>query len=243
MTTPPFSYDFTGKTALVTGAGGNLGSAVAQAFYEYGAQVVAADRREDLAHLYPSWADDRRVLLAGGVDFMDPAPVQSLVKLTLDRFKRLDILVNTIGGYRAGQPLHETPLETWDLMLNLNLRTTLLSCQAALPAMLAQESGKIVNIAAASALKGDAKSAAYSASKSAVARLTESLSAETRRRGINVNAILPSVIDTPQNRESMPDADFSLWVTPEAMAQVVLFLCSPGADPIHGVLLPVFGRR
>lgn len=243
MTTPPIFYDFTGKTALVTGAGGNLGSAVAQAFYESGAQVVAADRREDLARLYPSWADDRRVLLAGGVDFMDPAAVQSLVKLTLDRFEHLDILVNTIGGYRAGQPLHETPLETWDLMLNLNLRTTLLSCQAALPAMLAQERGKIVNIAAASALKGDANSAAYSASKSAVARLTESLSAETRRKGINVNAILPSVIDTPQNRESMPDADFSLWVTPEDMAQVVLFLCSPGADPIHGVLLPVFGRR
>lgn len=237
------TYDFTGKTALVTGGGGNLGQAVARAFYQSGAQVVVADRLADLPDLFPSWQGDQRVWVAGGIDFLDPEAVQKLVSQAVSRFQGLHILVNTVGGYRAGKPVHETPLETWDFMLDLNLRTTLYAIRAVLPSMLAQEAGKIVNIAAASALKGDANSAAYAASKSAVARLTESLSAETRRKGINVNAILPSVIDTPQNRASMPDADYSLWVTPEAMAQVILFLCSQGADPIHGVLLPVFGSR
>jgi NAD(P)-dependent dehydrogenase (short-subunit alcohol dehydrogenase family) len=237
------TYDFSGQTALVTGGGGNLGQAVAHAFYQSGARVVVADRRADLQSLFPSWQGDERVWVAGGVDFLDPEAVQNLVNQTVQRFRSLDILVNTVGGYRAGQPVHETPLETWDFMMDLNLRTTLYAIRAALPSMLAQGAGKIVNTAAASALKGDANSAAYAASKSAVARLTESLSAETRRKGINVNAILPSAIDTPQNRAAMPNADTSLWVTPESIAQVILFLCSPASAPIHGVLLPVFGKR
>ena len=173
------TYDFSGQTALVTGGGGNLGQAVAGAFYQSGARVVVADRRADLQSLFPAWQTDERVWMAGGVDFLDPEAVQNLVNQAVQRFQSLDILVNTVGGYRAGQPVHETPLETWDFMMDLNLRTTLHAIHAALPSMLAQGAGKIVNTAASSALKGDANSAAYSASKSAVARLTESLSAET----------------------------------------------------------------
>lgn len=134
-------------------------------------------------------------------------------------------------------------LETWDFLWALNLRSTLNTCRAVVPAMVARRQGRIINVAAAAALQGQANSAAYAASKSAVVRLTESLSAEVKRPGVNVNAVAPSVIDTPQNRAAMPNADFSLWVTPEALARVSAFLASDAAAPVHGVLLPVFGAR
>jgi NAD(P)-dependent dehydrogenase (short-subunit alcohol dehydrogenase family) len=151
------------------------------------------------------------------------------------------VLVNTIGGYRAGKPVHELDLATWDLMLNLNARSTLVMCKAAIPVMLGQGRGKIINVAARSGVAGSANHAAYSASKAAVMRLTESMAAEVRERGINVNCILPSTIDSPDNREAMPKADARKWVKPESMAEVVLFLASEAARDIHGVALPVYG--
>jgi NAD(P)-dependent dehydrogenase (short-subunit alcohol dehydrogenase family) len=180
---------------------------------------------------------------AEGVDVIDPAAVDEVVQATLHRFGKIDILVNTVGGYRAGTPVHETPIETWDFMMSLNARSAFVMSRAVLPAMLKQGRGKIINISAGSALKGGANSAAYAASKSAVARLTESMAEEYKRLGININAILPGTIDTPQNREAMPKADFSLWVKPEMIARVVLFLASEDASPIHGALIPVFGRK
>jgi NAD(P)-dependent dehydrogenase (short-subunit alcohol dehydrogenase family) len=168
--------------------------------------------------------------------------VRAAIGGVIERFGRIDVLINAIGGYRAGQPVHETPLETWDFMLNLNARSLFVISQAVAPHMLAQKHGKIVNVSARAALSGGAKMAAYSISKSAVVRLTESMAAELKDDGINVNCILPGTIDTPQNREATPDADFDRWVKPEAMADVILFLASDLARAITGAAVPVYGR-
>ncbi|MDW8326045.1 MAG: SDR family NAD(P)-dependent oxidoreductase [Anaerolineales bacterium] len=237
---PDVTFDFTGRVVLITGGNGNLGRAVARLFFDSGATVVVTDRRADFTLPFP---DTGRAFAEGGVDVTDPAAANALVARVLERFGRIDVLVNTVGGYRAGQSVPETSPETWDFLWALNLRSTLNMCRAVVPAMLERRQGKIINVAAAAALQGQANSAAYAASKSAVVRLTESLSAEVKRQGINVNAVAPSVIDTPQNRAAMPNADFSLWVTPEALARVIAFLASDAAAPIHGVLLPVFGAR
>jgi NAD(P)-dependent dehydrogenase (short-subunit alcohol dehydrogenase family) len=150
--------------------------------------------------------------------------------------------VNTVGGFEAGQPLHETPLETWERMLDLNARSVFVACQAAIPALLEQGAGKIVNVSARAGLAGMANSAAYSAAKSAVIRLTESMSAELKNEGINVNCVVPGRIDTPRNRQEMPQSDFTRWVKPESLAEVILFLASDAARDIHGAAIPVYGR-
>lgn len=237
-------YDFIGQVALVTGGSGNLGKSVVEQFYAAGAKVVAVDQgAAKLGELSPDWINAPEVYRIGGIDVTDGMSVEQMVEAVLSRFGKIDILVNTVGGYRAGAPVHETSLETWDFMMNLNARSAFMVSRAVLPVMLRQGGGKIVNIAASSAQKGSANSAAYAASKSAVARLTESMADEYKRQGINVNAILPGTIDTPQNRQAMPQADHSLWVTPAELARVILFLSSSDASPIHGALVPVFGKK
>jgi NAD(P)-dependent dehydrogenase (short-subunit alcohol dehydrogenase family) len=154
----------------------------------------------------------------------------------------VDVLVNTVGGFRAGTPLHETPLETFDFMMNLNARTVYIAARAVLPPMLARGYGKIISIAARPGLEGRANQAAYAASKAAVLRLTESMAAEYKMKGINVNAVIPGTIDTPQNRAAMPDAEVSKWVQPESLADVIAFLASDLARDVHGVGLEVVGR-
>jgi NAD(P)-dependent dehydrogenase (short-subunit alcohol dehydrogenase family) len=163
-----------------------------------------------------------------------------MVDETINRFGRIDVLVNVAGGYRGGTPVHETPLTTWDFLLNLNARTVYSVSSAVIPAMLRQGSGKIVNVAARAALQGAAKMGAYSASKSAVIRLTEAMAAELKNDGINVNCVLPGTIDTPQNRATMK-GDPSRWVAPQAIADVILFLSSGAARAIHGAAIPVYG--
>jgi len=159
----------------------------------------------------------------------------------MEKFGRIDVLVNTVGGYAAGDAVHQTDYEQFDFMINLNLKTAVLACQAVIPIMVEKKGGKIINIGSRAGLKGGANSAAYSASKAAVIRLTESISAEVRAEGINVNCVLPGIIDTPQNREAMPKANFSHWVTPQSIARVILFLASDDAKDIHGVSVPVYG--
>jgi NAD(P)-dependent dehydrogenase (short-subunit alcohol dehydrogenase family) len=151
------------------------------------------------------------------------------------------VLANIAGGFRSGAPVHETTLEAWQFMLDLNARTVLVTARAVVPHMRQQKSGKIINVASRDALQGRANSAAYAAAKSAVMRLTESMSAELKESGINVNCIIPGTLDTPQNRDATPDADFSRWVQPEEIASVILFLASPQARAIHGVCVPVLG--
>ncbi len=236
-------FDFTDRVAIVTGTGGNLGAAVARLFIASGARIVLVDRDvERLRAAFPesvSWPD--RVQLASA-DLTDPASVGQLVSGALDHFGQIDILANSVGGYRAGTPVHETPVETWDFMLNLNARTAFVISQAVIPPMLARGTGKIVHVAARAGLSGTANNAAYTASKSAVIRLVESLGAELRHKGINANCVLPGTIDTPQNREAMPTADFSKWVSPESIANVIAFLCSDEASAINGAAIPVYGR-
>lgn len=235
-------FDFTDRVVIVTGAGGNLGSAVARGFLQAGARMCLTDRGSELLmQRYPDMKSDADHYLAGRVDANDPDAMQAMVEEVVGRLGRLDVLVNTVGGYRAGSPVHEAPIEDWDFMMNLNARTAFIASQAVVPHMLRQRSGKIIHIAARPGLQGRANSAAYGASKSGVFRLTESLSAELRESGINVNCVIPGTLDTPQNRESMPEADISRWVSPESLAGVILFLASPAARDIHGAAVPVYG--
>jgi len=230
------------RIVLVTGAAGSLGRSVVKTFLAAEAGLVLVDRAPDrLPRLFPELVDAPGHLLATAVDVGDVEAVQAMVDRVVARFGRIDVLVNTVGGYRAGTPVDSTPLEEWDLMFNLNARTAFIISRAVVPAMRAQAYGKIVHVASRAALKGSAKAAAYSASKSALVRLTESLSAELKRSGINVNCVMPSTIDTAANRQGMPKADTSRWVTPEAIADAILFLASDAARAIHGASIPVYG--
>lgn len=226
------------QVILVTGGSGNLGQAVVHAFEAAGARLVVPDRGTGrLAGLFPALANRPDHFLAEGFNTTEPEGLERLVQAVHARFGRIDALVNTIGGYQAGQPLHETSLETWEAMLNLNARSVFIACRVVIPGMLARGYGQIVNVAAGAALKGGANESAYSASKSAVARLTESMAAEYGRSGLRVNAVLPGTLDTPQNRAALPDADFSRWVTPAALAEVIRFLCSGTGTAINGALI------
>ena len=236
-------YHFSDRVVIVTGAAGNLGSAVARAFQAAEAKLILVDRAPDrLQRLFPDLVDSPDHFLATSVDLTNVEAVEAMVDETVKRFGRVDVLANTAGGFRAGTPVHETPLETWDFMLNLNARTVLIAGRAVIPQMLRQGSGKIVNVAARAALKGGAKMAAYSASKSAVLSLTESMAAELKRENINVNCVIPGTIDTPQNRQAMPKANYDRWVKPEAVADVILFLASDAGRAVHGAAVPVYGK-
>ncbi len=230
------------KVVVITGAVGNLGLATARAFQTAGDKTVLVDRSQDrLRGVFASVAASPDHLLAGGVDLSDPASLSDLVTDTLARFGRIDALVNTVGAWRGGNRVHEDDLANWDFLFNVNLRTTLLCCRAVIPQMLKQGRGKIINVASRDGLAGSAGFSAYSASKSAVLRLTESLADELKASKINVNCILPSTIDTPQNRTAIPDADFSKWVEPAAIADVILFLASDASRAINGAAVPVYG--
>jgi NAD(P)-dependent dehydrogenase (short-subunit alcohol dehydrogenase family) len=231
------------KVAIITGAVGNLGAATARLFQQAGAKTVLVDRSPDrLREPYKDIAGSRDHLFAGGIDLTNAASLAKLVEQTLARFNRVDVLVNTVGGFRGGKPVHETDLADWDFLFSVNLRTAVLCCRAVIPQMLKQQSGKIINIASRAALAGSAGYAAYSASKSALLRLTESLAEELKSSNINVNCVMPSTIDTPQNRAAMPNADYSTWVKPEEIADVIAFLASDGARAINGAALPVYGK-
>jgi len=235
-------HELDGQVTLITGAAGNLGRATATAFRQAGARTVLVDHaRGRMENLYPELVSALDHMLAGGVDLTDAAAVEGLTKGVLERFGRIDVLVNTVGTYRGGKPVHEESLDTWELLFDANVRTTLMMAKAVVPVMLKQNSGRIVNVGSRSALQGGANVAAYSASKSAVVRLTESLAAELKGSGIGVNCVLPSTIDTPQNRRAMPEADFSTWVTPEAIAEVIRFLASDAARGISGAAVPAYG--
>lgn len=235
-------FDFSNRVIMVTGASGNLGSAVARRFQEDKARLALIDRHEDvLSKVFPDLVGSPDCLMSACADLTDPAAVSEVVMKTMDVFGRLDVLVNTVGGYQAGTPLHETSLETWDFMFDLNARTAFITSQCIIPHMIQQQYGKIIHLAARPGLQGRAKMSAYSASKAAVIRLTESASAELKQYGINVNCILPGTLDTPQNRIAMPEADFRSWVAVESLAGVIAFLASDTARDIHGAAIPVYG--
>jgi len=232
--------DFRDQVALVTGASGALGSVVARRLLAGGARLVLPDRQpEKLRALFPEI--DGGAVLAQACDVTDPDAVDALVQAAVERFGRIDLLCNIAGGFRGGPPVHLSDIETWDFLMDLNARAVFLVCRAVVPVLLRAGGGRIVNVASRGALAGDAGVAAYSASKAAVLRLTESLSAELKAQGVRVNAVLPGTIDTAANRAAMPGADTSRWVDPEALTDAILFFLSDAARAVHGAALPVYG--
>ncbi len=221
---------FKNQVVLVTGAAGALGAAVAAHFAEGGASVAQLDVVEINNEHYSATCDL--------TSFED---CQTAVTNVLAKFGRIDVLANIAGGFAMGDPVHETSADTWNFMMALNAQSVLNMSRAVVPAMINSGHGKIVNIGARAGLRGAPNMAAYSASKSVVIRLTESLADELKEKKINVNCILPSIIDSARNREDMPDADFNRWVRPDQIAEIVGFLASAAAEPIHGAAIPVEG--
>lgn len=231
--------DFSGRTVVVTGASGNLGRAVAAAFAGLGATLVLGDRsREKLLKSYGIESERQGFLIA---NLLEQEQVSAAMRQTMARYGRIDVLCNIAGGFRMGEPVHETSDDNWNFLFDLNARTFLHTVRAVVPHMLAGGGGKIVSVAAFAAQKGVAGMGAYVASKAAVVRLTEAMAAELREKNINVNCVLPTIIDTPENRAAMPKADPARWVAPADLASAIVFLASEGARAIHGAALPVTG--
>jgi NAD(P)-dependent dehydrogenase (short-subunit alcohol dehydrogenase family) len=232
---------FAGKIALVTGGTGGLGKAVSLAFLREGAAVIATYVKQDEADALKDIAGNAKLELLP-LDATDESACRNLVDGITARHGRLDVLVNTIGAYAGGKPLWDTEARLLQFMLALNLDSGFNLARAAVPAMLRQKSGAIVNVAAKAAFDHAAGAAAYAASKSAALALFDCLAQDVRGSGVRVNSVLPSIIDTDANRTAMPGADFSKWPKPEEIAQVILFLCSDQAKVIHGAAVPVYGQ-
>ena len=230
---------FADRVAVVTGAGGNLGRAVVDAFVAAGAQVAAVEHGASGAANPPD-AFDRRLTVHA--DLLDEASTRAAADAVFERWGRIDVLCNIAGGFAAGTPVHETPDDLWRRMFDLNVMTAVHASKAVIPRMITAGRGNIVNVAAASSVRGQANMAAYGVAKSGVIRLTESMAAELREHGICVACVLPTIIDTPQNRTAMPAADTSQWTPPAAIADVVLLLASDTAMVASVAALPVAGR-
>ena len=226
------------RTVLITGAAGNLGKAVAAAFDREGARLLLADRPgAALDQLARSVSDGSPVPL----DLLDAEQTRAAVASATERSGRIDVLCHLAGGFRMGEAVHETTASSWDFLFDLNARSLVHIGRAVVPRMIEQGSGKIVTVGAYAAQAGVAQMGAYVAAKSSVIRLTEAMSAELKEKGINVNCVLPTMIDTPENRAAMPEADPARWVSVDALAAVIVFLASDGARAIHGAAIPVRG--
>ena len=233
---------FSGKLVLIPGGTGGLGRAVSLAFLEEGANVVVTYRGQKEFAALQNAAGARASSLQGRqVDVTNADAVDQFVGQLLAEHGRLDVVVNTVGGYSGGVKLWELDPKVFDQMLALNLRSGYLIGRAVVPAMLKQRGGAIVNVASRSAFDHAGGAAAYAASKAAAVALMDSLAADLKGSGVRVNSILPSIIDTDSNRKAMPNADFANWPKPEEIARVILFLCSDDARLIHGAAIPVYG--
>jgi len=233
---------FADKVALVAGGTGGLGRSVSLAFLREGARVIVTYRvDQELRELMRLAAAHSSRVTARNVDVTDEPAVHQLITEIGAENGRLDILVNTVGGYAGGGSLWDEEPGILDRMLALNLRSGYVLSRAAAKLMLAQGEGAIVNVASKAALDHSAGLAAYAASKAAAVALMDSLAADLKGRGVRVNSILPSIIDTEANRMAMPAADFSKWPKPDDIARVILFLCSDDAKVIHGAAIPVYG--
>ena len=225
------------RTVIVTGAAGNLGRAVARAFGDLGANLVLVDlERKSLERAFEA-ENERRSFVSA--DLLETAGAASVAQAAIARFGRIDVLCNIAGGFRMGEMVHETSDENWNFLFDLNARTVLHTVRAVVPHMLSAGGGKIVNVGAFAAQKGAARMGAYTASKATVIRMTEAMAAELREKNINVNCVLPTIIDTPENRAAMPKADPAKWVAPSDLANVIVFLASDAARAVHGAAVPV----
>jgi NAD(P)-dependent dehydrogenase (short-subunit alcohol dehydrogenase family) len=228
------------RSVVVTGAFGNLGLAVARTFRDRGEAVALLGHSQPTAQVMAEFPAPHCVL--GGVDLTRVTSVNTAMETVRAKLGSIDVLVNIAGGFRW-QTLEQGDIEGWDAMFASNLKTAVVSTRAALPGLLASPAGRIINVGAGAAERAAGVGmGAYTASKAGVHKLTESLAQELKDRGITVNAVLPGIIDTPQNRADMPKADYSRWVPPAAIAAVIAFLASEQAAAVTGALLPVYGR-
>ena len=234
--------EFTDKVILITGAAGNLGQAVAQAFASQGAHLALLDlNTEGLRHTAETCRGQASAKTFA-TNLLDPTSVDSAIAAVIEELGQVDVLANIAGGFTMGPLLQDTNDKDWDFMMNLNVRSVFHTCRRVIPEMLNSGGGKIINVSARAAEQGKGRMGPYCASKAAVLTLTESLAAENKYDNINVNCILPGTIDTPQNREAMPEADFNRWVPPAALADVVVFLASKAARCVTGAAVPVYGQ-
>ena len=227
-----------GRIFAITGASGVLGAAVARAAAASGAQVALIDYARSAAVADELGPD---AFFQGDVDLTDAVAAGAAIDAVADRFGGLDALVNVAGGFRW-ETLEAGSWETWPAMFRMNVLTATNASRSAIPHLKRSGSGRIVNIGANGAVKAAMGMGAYAASKAGVHKLTEALAEELKGDGVTVNAVLPSIIDTPTNRADMPNADFSAWVAPQDLAAAILFLASEEARAITGALLPVVGR-
>ncbi|HTV09094.1 MAG TPA: SDR family NAD(P)-dependent oxidoreductase [Candidatus Aquilonibacter sp.] len=230
--------EFAGRAVLVAGGSGGLGHAVSLAFLGEGAKVVVPYRSEkEFAELRSAAAGREEQLIGRVVDVLDEGAVGKLV----EEIGRIDVLVNTVGGYVGGVELWKLAPADFDRMLNLNVRVGYVLARAVVPGMLQRGSGAVVNVAAKAALDHGGGASAYAASKAAALAMMDSLAADMRGTGVRVNSVLPSIIDTKANREAMPTANFDAWPKPEDIAKVILFLASDAAKVVHGAAVTVYG--
>lgn len=227
-------HSLANRHLVVTGGLGVLGRAVGAVLAEQGARVVLLDRA-------PGQEVPEMVAVIGGVDLTDPEATRSALVRASDQLHGFDGLVNVAGGFRW-ETLEAGSLESWDALYAMNLRSTVVACREALPHLLRAPAAGIVNVGALAAQKAGTGMGAYAASKAGVARLTEALAEELKDRGVRVNAVLPSILDTPANRADMPDADTTRWVPPRSLAAVIAFLLSEDASAVTGACIPVAGR-
>src|SRR5712664_3010037 len=228
--------NLSGKVLAITGSDGALGQAAAATLSGYGATLALLEH----GHA-PTTAQAAGARHYGGIDLTQEDAARSVMERVVKDAGRLDGLINIAGGFHF-EKLAGGTLDSWDAMYRINLRTAVVACQAALPFLLQSGGGRIVNVGAMGAVKAAAGMGAYAASKAGVAKLTEALADELKDRGITVNAILPSTLDTPRNRADMPRADFTRWVAPAEAAEVIAFLVSDAARAVTGALIPVAGR-
>ncbi|MFC6862598.1 SDR family oxidoreductase [Halomicroarcula sp. GCM10025817] len=231
-------FDFDGDVALVTGVGGALGSAAARAFLEAGATVCGADVVDPESEDFLLEPHERIDFHQG--DFTDEADVERVVGDVIDEHGRLDYLLNIAGTWRGGDPVHDTDVDTFDFLFDVNLKTMFLASKHALP-HLRETEGAVVSVSARSSLEGGEGDGLYRATKAGVRLLTETI-AEENLGTVRANAVLPSVIDTPMNREMMPDSDHSKWVDPADIAAMMLLLCSDASAVTSGAAVPVYGE-
>jgi len=233
--------NFKDKIVAITGGTGALGSAVATAFLQAGAKVFVTYRNEQEFDALKASVNSHEALTGIKTNVLDEASVKAMVQQAA-RFGRLDVLVNLVGGYLGGVPVAAMSLEQWNKMIDLNLKSAFLCCKHVLPLMMQQNAGRIINIGSKGGLQGGEGISAYAAAKAGLINFTQSLAAEGKPYNITANAVIPGIIDTPANRQAMPNADFNEWVSPEALSRVILFLASDEAQAINGATIPVFGR-
>ncbi len=221
------------RVVLISGASGNLGGAVTESFARAGARVFGVAR---------SWRQAPAGVIPLEADLTDAAAARDVVEAVTSRAGRLDVLVHLMGGFAGGRPVRETADETWDQMMELNLRPAFRLFRAALRPMIASGGGRILAVGSRAGVEAPANLSAYNVSKAGLHALVRTVAAEVKDQRITANAVLPSTIDTPANRAAMPKADPSRWVRPEAIAAMLVWLASPEAAEVSGALIPVYGR-